>query len=57
MNDKEYRALYKACRQLDDGPDYRMSNYALNLINTALDFIFNAEDVNKAMRHYRENIG
>ena len=56
MIGKEYKALYQACRQLADGPDYRMSNYALNLINTALDFQFNVEAVNKAMCHYRENI-
>lgn len=57
MNDKEYRALYKACRKLDDGPDYRMSNYALNLINTVLDFQSKAETVNNAMLYYQENIG
>lgn len=57
MNTTEYKALYRACRRLDDGPDYRMSNYALNLINTALDFQFNAKAVNKAMCHYQENIG
>ena len=57
MNDKEYRALYRACCRLADGPDYRMDNYALNLINTALDFRANVNTVNRAMRHYQENIG
>ena len=57
MNDAEYKALYEACRQLDDGPDYRMSNYAMNLINTALDFMSNVETVNSAMSYYQENIG
>ena len=57
MNTTEYRALYRACRRLDDGPDYRMNNYALNLINSALDFMSNVKTVNKAMCHYQENIG
>lgn len=57
MNAKEYRALFRACHRLDDGPDYRMHNYALNLINTALDFMANVNTVNNAMCHYQQNIG
>jgi len=57
MNTTEYRELYRACRRLDDGPDYRMENYALNLINTALNFQSNVKTVNKAMCHYQGNIG
>ena len=57
MNDAEYDALYEACMHLDDGPDYRISSYALNLINTALDFQSNVTTVNCAMAYYRENFG
>ena len=57
MNDAEYKRLFQACRRLDDGPDYRMTNYALNVINTALDFMSRVETVNSAMRYYRENVG
>ena len=57
MNDAEYKRLFQACRRLDDGPDYRMNNYALNVINTALDFMSRVETVNSAMRYYRENVG
>ena len=57
MNTTEYRALYRTCRRLDDGPDYRMNNYALNLINTAIDFQSNVKTVNKAMCYYQEYIG
>lgn len=56
MNDSEYAALYKACQRLNDGPDYRMDNYALNLINTALDFQSHVKAVNDAMEFYRKNI-
>lgn len=57
MNKSEYRRLFQACHRLDDGPDYRMNNYALNVINTALDFQSRAETVNSAMQHYRDNVG
>ena len=56
MKNAEYDALYEACLHLDDGPDYRISSYALNLINTALDFQSNVTTVNDAMAYYRENI-
>lgn len=57
MQSSEYKKLYLSCEQLYDGPDYRMSNYALNLINTAIDFQMNVVAVNKAMEYYSENIG
>ena len=57
LNKSEYRRLYQACGRLDDGPDYRMSNYALNVINTALDFMVRVETVNAAMRYYRDKVG
>ena len=57
MNDTEYADLYAACHKLDDGPDYRMNNYALNLINTVLDFQLPVNAVNAAMCFYQKNIG
>lgn len=57
MNEAEYRRLFKECRRLDDGPDYRENNYALNMINTALDFMAHVEAVNAAMRYYKNNVG
>ena len=57
MNDAEYDTLYQACLHLDDGPDYRMNNYALNVINTALDFMSRVETVNSAMQYYSDNVG
>ena len=53
MDKKEYNALFQACLQLEDGPDYRMSNYALNVINTVLDFQSRVETVNCAMCYYK----
>ena len=57
MKNSEYKNLYQACHQLVDGPNYRRSNYALNLINTAIDFQMNVVAVIKAMDYYSENIG
>lgn len=57
MKDAEYDALYEACLHLDDGPDYRINNYALNVINTALDFMSHVETVNSAMQYYMDNVG
>ena len=57
MNEAEYKRLFKECRRLDDGPDYRENNYALNMINTALDFMAHVEAVNIAMRYYKKNVG
>ena len=56
MNNSEYAALYGACQELKDGPDYRMDNYALNLINTVLDFQLPVKAVNAAMQFYKKNI-
>ena len=57
MNEAEYKHLFKECRHLDDGPDYRENNYALNMINTALDFMMPVKAVNAAMKYYKNNIG
>lgn len=57
MKNIEYKKLYSECERLADGPDYRMSNYALNVINTALDFQQNVVSVNKAMNYYDANMG
>ena len=57
MNEAEYKRLFKACQRLDDGPDYRENNYALNVINTAIDFMMNVKAVNAAMRYYQNNVG
>lgn len=57
MNAVEHQALYRACRKLDDGPDYRNSVYAENLILTVLDFQMNVIAVNRALNHYRRKVG
>ena len=57
MNKQEYNNLYQACRRLADGPDNRMSHYARNLINTALDFQMKVEVVLEAEKFYLENVG
>ena len=57
MNETEYKRLFQACRRLDDGPDYRMENYALNVTNTAIDFMARVETVNAAMQYYVDNVG
>ena len=57
MNQEDYNALFEACLQLDDGPDYRMNNYALNVINIALDFQSRVETVNSAMIYYENHVG
>lgn len=57
MNEAEYKHLFKECRRLDDGPDYRENNYALNMINTALDFMLHVEAVNAAMKNYKNKVG
>lgn len=57
MNKSEYRRLFSACHRLDDGPDYRMNNYALNVINTALDFQLLVETVDSAMQNYSDKVG
>ena len=53
MDQKEYNALFQACLQLESAPDYRMDNYALNIINTVLDFQSRVETVNCAMSYYK----
>ena len=57
MNDAEYTDLYKACQQLDDGPDYQMNNYALNIINIVLNFQLHVTAVKTATCFYQNNIG
>lgn len=57
MSKVEYNALYRACRELDDGPDYRNSVYAENMILTVLDFQMNVTAVNRALNHYRRKVG
>ena len=58
MNKREYKNLYQTCSKIEDGPDYQrryIDNYALNLINTAIDFQMNG--VKEAECFYLENIG
>jgi len=57
MNAQEYKKLYAACKELDDGPDHRVDDYALNMIITAIDFQANSEVVQKAIEFFSENIG
>ena len=57
MNEQEYNNLYQACCGLEDGPDYRLSHYARNLINTVLDSLIYVEVAGKAERFYMKKIG
>ena len=57
MNEQEYNNLYQACCGLEDGPDYRLSHYARNLINTVLDSQMYVEVAEKAERFYMKKIG
>lgn len=57
MNAREYQQLYSTCENIADGPDYRVTDYALNMIITVLDFQARSEIVQKAIDFFSKNIG
>ena len=56
MNNREYNTLYRACNLLEDGPDHRSDNYALNIIDVAINFQTNNKAVKAARKHYNDKV-
>ena len=50
----EMLKLRKACDQLDDGPDYRCTDYIYNLLNTALDFYMSSKTADAAISYFNK---
>jgi hypothetical protein len=55
LSDKEMGLLKKAVSKVEDGEHYRYKNYAINVMNTALDFQMNYSVVETALNYFIEN--
>ena len=57
LTTQERKLLQKACDKLEDGPDYRCTNYVSNLLNTVLDFQMRVEVVGASMDYFEATHG
>jgi hypothetical protein len=55
LSTQELQLLQKACDKLEDGPDYRCTDYVSNVLLTALDFQMQVKLVNNAMEYFDKN--
>jgi hypothetical protein len=57
LTSDEMLKLRKTCDQLDDGPDYRCTDYVHNLLNTALDFYMRSTASDAAINYFNKTHG